>query len=73
MKARYIVFAAAAAASLGMSAADFKPADVLVYTRWDHVKNQKTGEVKKGGFDALPEDALAAIEKVVEEAKKLGK
>ena len=52
MKARHIVFAAAAAASLGMCAADFKPADVLVYTRWDHVKNQKTGEVKKGGFDA---------------------
>ncbi len=52
MKARYIVFAAAAAASHVMCAADFKPADVLVYTRWDHVKNQKTGEVKKGGFDA---------------------
>ena len=30
-------------------------------------------ETEKGGFDALPEDALAAIEKVVEEAKKLGK
>ena len=49
MKAKTILFAAAAAASLGIFAADFKPADVLVYTRWDYVKNQKTGEVAKGG------------------------
>ena len=31
------------------SAAAFKPVDVLVYTRWQYVKNQKTGEVAKSG------------------------
>ena len=28
-------------------AAEFKPVDVLVYTRWQYVKNNKTGEVAK--------------------------
>ncbi len=39
------------AAALNLVAADFTPADVLVYTRWQHVKNPKTGEVvPKGAF-----------------------
>ena len=46
-----IVLMAAVAAGATLMAAEFKPADVLVYTRWQYVKNQATGEVKKGGFD----------------------
>ena len=46
-----IVLMAAVAAGAALMAAEFKPADVLVYTRWQYVKNQATGEVKKGGFD----------------------
>ncbi len=42
------IFAAAFAASV-MAVAAFEPADVLVYTRWQWVRNQKTGEVAKGG------------------------
>lgn len=30
-------------------AAEFAPVDVLIYTRWDYVKNEKTGIVAKGG------------------------
>ena len=44
-----IVLMAAVAAGATLMAAEFKPADVLVYTRWQYVKNQKTGEVAKGG------------------------
>ena len=46
-----IVLMATVAAGAALMAAEFKPADVLVYTRWQYMKNQATGEVKKGGFD----------------------
>lgn len=37
--------------ALNLVAAEFKPADVLVYTRWQYVKNQQTGKVvKKGAY-----------------------
>jgi type 1 glutamine amidotransferase len=48
---KFILTAASAISAFAALAADFKPADVLIYTRWDYVKNPKTGEVKKGGFD----------------------
>ena len=34
---------------LAAATAAFAPADVLVYTRWQYVKNQETGEVAKSG------------------------
>ena len=46
-----LVAASAACAAFAAVAAEFAPVDVLVFTRWSYVKNQKTGEVKKGGFD----------------------
>ena len=49
MKVKALMFAAAVATGATLVAAEFKPADVLVYTRWQYVKNQKTGEVAKGG------------------------
>ncbi len=33
----------------GIWAAEFAAVDVLIYTRWQYVKNQKTGEVAKSG------------------------
>lgn len=50
MKMKTLVFAAVVAASgASLIAADFKPADVLVYTRWQYMKNRQTGEVAKRG------------------------
>ncbi len=49
MKVKALMFAAVVATGATLVAAEFKPADVLVYTRWQYVKNQKTGEVAKGG------------------------
>ena len=43
------VLVAALVVASAVCAAEFKPADVLVYTRWQYVKNQQTGEVAKGG------------------------
>ena len=44
-------FAAASFVALPAFAEAFPAVDVLVFTRWQYVKNQKTGEVRKGGFD----------------------
>ncbi|MCR5491169.1 MAG: phosphoenolpyruvate carboxykinase (ATP) [Bacilli bacterium] len=43
----------------------------LIARMEDRVKFVASRKTEKGGFDELPEDALEAIEKVVEEAKKL--
>jgi len=51
MKMRIGLMIGACCLALGAMAAEFKPADVLVYTRWQYVKNPKTGEVvAKGAF-----------------------
>lgn len=49
---RRLVLAAfiAAAGAWTALAAPAKPVDVLIFTRWDHVRNPATGEVRKGGF-----------------------
>ena len=46
-----LAFAAVAALVTTAACAEdqFAPADVLVYTRWQYVKNQQTGEVAKSG------------------------
>ena len=49
MNMKALMFAAVVATGATLVAAEFKPADVLVYTRWQYVKNQQTGEVAKGG------------------------
>ena len=61
MKSKIVMAAAFAASILGgprfVAAVDgakpaspaFKPVDVLIYTRWQYVKNQQTGEVAKSG------------------------
>ena len=43
------IFLASLLAAGAIFAAEFKPVDVLVYTRWQYVKNKKTGEVAKSG------------------------
>ncbi len=43
----------------------------LIARMEDRVKFVESRKTEKGGFDELPEDALAAIQNVVEEAKKL--
>ena len=43
----------------------------LVARMEDRVRFVESRKTEKGGFDELPEDALEAIKKVVEEAKKI--
>ncbi len=51
MKSKFVLLAACMASAVMALAAEFKPADVLVYTRWQYVKNQKTGKVVvKGAY-----------------------
>ena len=60
MKANVMMTALCALALNTVGAADFKPADVLVYTRWQYVKNPQTGQVvKKGAFHHTSTEAGA--------------
>ena len=57
------VLVAALLAASAVCAAEFKPVDVLVYTRWDWVKDQESGKVVKGGTYVLSKSADGKVKR----------